>query len=72
MDRAFKSSPASTKEQNKQSGFFEKSQSAPFFGGNTLQRLASPEDKKEASTNDGRMKQDKDIQRCPCDDKKEK
>lgn len=59
-------------EQASQSGFFQKKQEPAFFKGNeadnSIQRLSTPKDKEEPATNDGRMKQDKDIQRCPCEE----
>ncbi|WPQ62270.1 hypothetical protein SIO70_28320 [Chitinophaga sancti] len=71
-------------EQATQSGFFQKKQDPSFFkvnepddkhekeadavADNAIQRLATPEDKQEPATNEGRMKQDKDIQRCPCEE----
>ncbi|WP_343671745.1 hypothetical protein [Chitinophaga sp.] len=74
-------------EQATQSGFFQKKQEPAFFKVNepddkqekeadtvadhTIQRLATPEDKREPATNDARMELDKQIQRCPCEDEKE-
>jgi hypothetical protein len=70
MKSAFSKNSATPQEQSSHSGFFQQKPGTPFFEGNKIQRLASPKDEQEPPTNDGRMKLDKDIQRCPCEDKK--
>lgn len=56
-------------EAGQANGFFQKKQDPSFFNADqSIQRLSTPEDEKEPATNDSRMKLDKDIQRCPCED----
>lgn len=60
-----------TPDHSSNNGFFQPNAGTSFFEGNAIQRLSSPKDEQEPPTNDGRMKLDKDIQRCPCEDKKQ-